>query len=127
MATDMPYGWQKTGETYTCERCGKPTPNRNLFTGGPIGEEDGFSWCDECIAEFDRERKWENEQLYKDEITCPWCGYEDSDSWEFEGDYDDAHECPECGKKLILEVLTEITYTSKRRIDDMPEGWCGDD
>jgi len=127
MATDMPYGWQKTGETYTCERCGKPTPNRKLFTGGPIGEKDGFSWCDECIAEFDRERKWENEQLYKDEITCPWCGYEDSDSWEFEGEYDDAYECPECGEPFILERVVNITYTSKRRIEDMPEGWRGDD
>lgn len=123
MTTDMPYGWQKTGETYTCERCGKPTPNRRLFLSG----KDGYSWCDECIAESNRERKWENEQLYKDEITCPWCGYEDSDSWEFEGEYDDEYECPECGKKFILEVRTEITYTSKRRIEDMPEGWCGDD
>lgn len=54
MATDMPYGWQKTGETYTCERCGKPTSNRKLFLSG----KDGY---------------------------C------------------------------------------KRRIEDMPEGWCGDD
>lgn len=108
MTTGMPYGWQKTGETYTCERCDKPTSNRKLFLCG----KDGYSWCDECIAEINRERKWENEQLYKEEITCPWCGYEDS---------------PECGKKFVLEVHTEITYTSKRRIEDMPEGWCGDD
>ena len=130
MTTDVPYGWRKTGETYTCERCGKPTSNRKLFVCGPIGSKDGYSWCDECIeyiAEFDRERKWENEQLHKEEITCPWCGYEDSDSWEFEGEYDDAYECPECEKKFILEVLTEVTYTSRRRIEDMPEGWCGDD
>lgn len=127
MATDMPYWWKKTGETYACCLCGKPTSNRRLFVDGPIGGKDGYSWCDECIAEFDRELKWENEQSRKEEITCPWCGYEDSDSWEFEGEYDDAYECPECGKKFILEVHTEITYTSKRRIDDMPEGWCGDD
>ena len=54
-------------------------------------------------------------------------GPEPHDSWEFEGEYDDAYECPECGKKFILEVHTEITYTSKRRIEDMPEGWRGDD
>lgn len=127
MTTDVPYGWRKTGETYTCKRCGKPTHNRKLFAGGPIGEEDGFSWCDECIAGRGRKLKWENTQSYKEEITCPWCGYEDSDSWEFVGEYDDEYECPECGKKFILEVHTEITYTSKRRIKDMPEGWCGDD
>lgn len=123
MATDMSYGWRKTSETYTCEKCGKPTPNRKLFLCG----KGGYSWCDECIAEFDRELKWENEQSHKEEITCPWCGYEDSDSWEFGGEYDDEYECPECGKKFILEVYTEITYTSKRRIEDMPEGWRGDD
>ena len=123
MTTDVPYGWQKTGETYTCERCGKPTSNRKLFLSG----KDGYSWCDECIAEINRERKWKNEQSCKEEITCPWCGYEDSDSWEFEGEYDDAYECLECGREFILEVRTEVTYTSKRRIEDMPKGWCGDD
>ena len=56
--TDMPYGWRKTGETYTCERCGKPTPNRKLFTGGSIGGKVGYSWCDECISDFDRELEW---------------------------------------------------------------------
>lgn len=125
--TDMPYGWRKTGETYTCERCGKPTPNRKLFTGGSIGGKVGYSWCDKCISDFDRELEWKNEQSFKENITCPWCGYEDTDSWEFEGEYDDAYECPECGKKFILEVHTEITYTSKRHIEDMPEGWRGDD
>lgn len=123
----MPYGWRKTGETYTCERCGKPTPNRKLFTGGSIGGKVGYSWCDKCISDFDRELEWKNEQSFKEKITCPWCGYEDPDSWEFEGEYDDAYECPECGKKFILEVHTEITYTSKRHIEDMPEGWRGDD
>lgn len=127
MTTDVPYGWQKTGETYTCSLCGKPTPNRKLFADGPIGGKDGYSWCDECIADFDRKLKWENEQSNKEEITCPWCGYEDSDSWEFEGEFDDAYECPECGKKFVLEVFTEITYTSRRGIEDMPEGWRGDD
>lgn len=126
-ATGMPYGWRKTGETYTCERCGKPTSNRKLFTCGPIGGKVGYSWCDECISDFDRELEWKNEQSFKENITCPWCGYEDPDSWEFEGEYDDAYECPECGKKFILEVHTEVTYTSKRRIEDMPEGWRGDD
>lgn len=127
MTTNVTYGWQKTGETYTCRRCGKPTPNRKFFTGGPIGGKDGYSWCDECIAEVDRELKWENEQPYKDEITCPWCGYEDPDSWEFERECDDEYECPSCGELFILERVVNITYTSKRRIEDMPEGWRGDD
>lgn len=50
MTTDMPYGWKKTGETYACCLCGKPTLNRRLFVDGPIGGKDGYSWCDECGA-----------------------------------------------------------------------------
>ena len=30
------------------------------------------------------------------------------------------------GKPFILERVVDITYTSKRRIEDMPEGWDGD-
>lgn len=80
----------------------------------------------DCLARFKREYAWENEQWHQEEITCPWCGYVDTDSWEFEGEYDDEYECPSCGKPFILERVVDITYTSKRRIEDMPEGWDGE-
>lgn len=112
-------------EMYTCARCGKPTPNYSRYIGGPIGGEDGYSLCDDCRNKGRRERAWENEQSYKDEITCPWCGYENPDSWEFEGECDDAYECPSCGELFVLERFVDVTYTSKRRIEDMPEGWDG--
>lgn len=114
------------GEMYTCDLCGKPTPNFKPWSFGPNYGKRGFSLCDECEKQFERERSWENEQWHKDEITCPWCGYEDPDSWEFEGEYDDEYECPSCGKPFILERVVDITYTSKRRIEDMPEGWDGE-
>ena len=113
-------------EMYTCEICGKPTPNFEPWTCGPIAGKLGRSWCDDCEKRFGRERSWENEQSYKNEITCPWCGYENPDSWEFEGECDDAYECPSCGELFVLERFVEITYTSKRRIEDMPEGWDGE-
>ena len=113
-------------EMYTCDLCGKPTPNFELFTGGPIAGKLGRSWCDDCEKQFYRERAWENEQWHQEEITCPWCGDVDTDSWEFEGEYDDEYECPSCGKPFILERVVDITYTSKRRIEDMPEGWDGE-
>ena len=31
-----------------------------------------------------------------------------------------------CGKPFVLEKLVEVTYTSRRRIEDMPEGWDGE-
>ena len=125
-------------EMHICDRCGKPTPNYSKYITGTVCGRDGYSVCDDCRSKERRERAWENEQLCKDEITCPWCGYVDTDSWEFEVEYDDAYECPSCGKPFILERIIYITYTSKcmvidimymskRRVNDMPEGWCGDD
>ena len=113
-------------EMYTCDRCGKPTPNFERFIMGPVGKIEGFSVCDDCRSKKKRERAWENTQWYQDEITCPWCGYVGTDSWEFDDEYDDKYECPSCGKPFILERLVEVTYTSKRRIEDMPEGWDGE-
>lgn len=110
-------------EMYTCDRCGKPTPNFERYITGPIGKKDGYSVCDDCRSKERRERAWENEQWHKDEITCPWCGYEDPDSWEFEAEYDEEYECSHCGNPFFVEKRVEVTYTSMRRIEDMPEGW----
>lgn len=113
-------------DMHICDRCGKPTPNFVPFTCGPIAGRLGRSWCDDCEKRFERELAWENEQWCKDEITCPWCGYEDPDSWEFGDECDDEHECPSCGELFILERNVSITYTSIRRLEDMPEGWDGE-
>lgn len=108
---------------HTCDLCGKPTPNFTPWACGPIAGKLGRSWCDDCEERFERELAWENEQSGKDAITCPWCGYSDPDSWEFDGEYDDEYECIHCGKPFIVKRIVDITYTSKRRIEDMPEGW----
>ena len=47
-------------EMYTCEICGKPTPNFEPWTCGPIAGKLGRSWCDECEKRFEREHSWEN-------------------------------------------------------------------
>ena len=47
---------------------------------------------------------------YKDEITCPYCGCEQSDSWEAS---DKGNEkCSECGKEFCYERETECHYNS---------------
>ena len=108
-----------------CCRCCNPTPNYTKYALGTIRGRDGCSVCDDC-KRHDLELAWENEQWHQDEITCPWCGHVETDSWEFEGEYDDEYECEHCGKPFVLERIIDVTYTSKRRIEDMPEGWDGE-
>lgn len=47
---------------------------------------------------------------YKDEITCPYCGWEDGDSWESLEDGE--MECGECEKTFAYTSEREIHYTS---------------
>lgn len=108
---------------YTCNKCGKPTPNFVPWTHGPVAGTLGYSICGNCRNAEKRKRAWENEQWRKSEITCPWCGYSDPDSWEFDSEYDDEYECSHCGKPFIAKRIVDVTYTSKRRIEDMPERW----
>jgi hypothetical protein len=48
---------------------------------------------------------------FKDEITCPHCGDEESDSWEA-GDSDENRECGVCGSIFSYERNCEVTYSS---------------
>ena len=50
----------------------------------------------------------ENKRIYADEETCPYCGYEFSDSWELPDDGED--ECPECGKKFYYNRNVSVSY-----------------
>ena len=48
---------------YTCERCGKPTPNYREYSpalAAIVGVQ-GRSWCDECRRELRIVHEWENE------------------------------------------------------------------
>lgn len=101
-----------------CVECGKETDNfieySDWFRETFQPEEDGYWKCPECVTYCRALREWENEQFGKDDITCPWCGYEFGDSWEYD-DEDDACECTECGKLFAYERNVKVTYTSKRR------------
>ncbi|MBI9110251.1 hypothetical protein [Maridesulfovibrio ferrireducens] len=52
---------------------------------------------------------------YTNEIKCPYCDYEFSDSWEF-NDSDECSEvdCPECGKEFALTVNIKIDYSTEK-------------
>lgn len=47
----------------------------------------------------------------EDEIKCPICGNEISDSWEYEGE-DGEEICPGCGATLEWTREVEVTYST---------------
>lgn len=50
------------------------------------------------------------ERTETDEIICPICGHEYTDSWEYD-EYGEM-ECEECGATFDYERNTSITYDS---------------
>lgn len=50
-----------------------------------------------------------------DEIVCPYCGYEFSDSWEFDMNHNSTKiKCAECNKEFECEAETTIKYASAK-------------
>lgn len=61
---------------------------------------------------MNRERRQDIDHDCTDEIVCPWCGHEHTDSWaKSEG----RNECDACEKPFILIVHTQISYTTVKR------------
>lgn len=52
------------------------------------------------------------EQYGTDNITCPYCGYENADSWESD-ESDDHYECPNCGSFFSYEREVSVSYYSR--------------
>jgi ribosomal protein S27AE len=48
---------------------------------------------------------------YEDNLTCPYCGYVDSDSWEL-SDSEDEHTCGRCGATMSFERVVTVEYNS---------------
>lgn len=90
---------------------------------GILGES-GYSVCDECLRKARIEREWENEQCDEERLICPYCESSIDDPWYYDED-DEEVECPECKRTFELEITTVRTYRTKRRIEDMPDGWNG--
>ncbi|KKL67571.1 hypothetical protein LCGC14_2133600, partial [marine sediment metagenome] len=53
---------------------------------------------------------------YEDEITCPHCGYKDTDSWETQESGETS--CNSCSKKFHVEIEHSTTYSSSCGEDD---------
>ena len=52
---------------------------------------------------------------FTNEVVCPFCGYEFSDSWEFGGDEDiGLINCESCEKEFYATRNVEITYSTQK-------------
>jgi len=115
--------------TYKCKVCGeKLTDFEQLRKHCPQDERfedwikpfelchytDGL-FCKECrqkiidkrIAEFDGDTK------YTDEMICPHCGYEYSDSWELQSESDEII-CDDCGNEFRYERIVTAEYITSK-------------
>lgn len=55
------------------------------------------------------------ERNCEDEVTCPYCGHEESESWEWGNGEEggDIEECPECGKKYHWYRNISVNYNTE--------------
>ena len=64
------------------------------------------------IMELEKFNLEENENWDKNEITCPICGYEFSDSWEYDLDRGE-DTCEGCGATLQWSREVEVSYSAE--------------
>lgn len=51
-------------------------------------------------------------------ITCPYCGHEDTDSWERNESLRENNsdiECEECGETFFCELILTVDYSTKKK------------
>lgn len=53
---------------------------------------------------------------YTNEITCPYCGYEDGDSWEAGPSSEEtwSTDCGNCGRIIVAQRNIEVTYCTSK-------------
>lgn len=89
---------------YVCDDCGTRENLCNYCEG---------VLCRVCHGKRVNERikNFKGSTDFTQEIICPYCGYEPSDSWEMEsGEYD----CEDCEKSYEVERNIEVTYTTSK-------------
>ena len=53
---------------------------------------------------------------FRDDIVCPYCGYEFTDSWEYNDTQDEQKvDCHDCGKEFLLYMHVTIDYSTYKK------------
>lgn len=50
---------------------------------------------------------------FTEEVVCPYCGYEFSDSWEFDNEED--IECENCENTFSMNRNVEVSYSTYKK------------
>jgi len=81
----------------------------NLYCCNVSSQKEGDTFY--SVNQINLSSEPEDEVISDDEIKCPYCGAEVSDSWEY-SDSDDEHECSDCGSIYAYERRVEVSYCS---------------
>jgi ribosomal protein S27AE len=78
----------------------------DFYAIGVLERNAGYAGVRKIEINFDPE-----DESYTNNLTCPYCGFEDADSWEL-SDGEDEHECGRCGATMSFERIVSVEYSS---------------
>jgi len=109
-----------------CSVCGKENPEHlwrceeHYRCDICFGKDDlvfrrGGVTCNSCHAERARKEveAFDRDTDFTQEITCPWCGQEQSDSWDAPDECE--HTCDNCGNEYSHVREIEVTYSTSKK------------
>ena len=104
---DEPEHIWRCDEHYRCDSCG--TKENLCFGRGLFCRACAKERAEKDVAEFAESGK---DTSYTDEITCPWCGNEQSDSWEASDSGE--HTCDNCERDYTHERNVQVDYSTEK-------------
>ena len=100
-------------EHYRCDRCEARGALVYRFWGlycDPCHEQ----WIQEMIEAFDEPTEM------RGVVVCPWCGHHFADSFEYSNWHDEETMCDRCGRRLCIDAIVDVTYTTTRVGENEP-------
>ena len=77
------------------------------------GQEHKADKAEALAAMPDEHDEWDYQDL--NEIKCPYCDYEFSDSFENAEDNEKDHECPRCDNTFMVTAEHSLSFSCKRK------------
>lgn len=94
--TDIPWGGKHGWQCKTCAEAERKADKIDALAAMP-----------------DEHDEWDYRGL--DEIKCPYCNYEFSDSFESASDDEEDHECPRCDNTFMVTAEHSLSFSCQRK------------